>query len=365
MSTKSKFELLLDLARDPSGEKRRELLLNITDAFLSDLKSRTDAEGVLYDDLVAAVTADMGSTVRTELARRLADRDGPLSRTALRLALDVIEVARPIIERSPVLGEAELVEVIRKTGDDHQIAVTKRDNIPERVSSELVDTGSDKVLAGLLANQTARIDRETLERVAERVFGNVALHTPFVRHRRIPPDLLQAVFLIVEESLRREILDRFRDLDPLEVESAMSDGRKRVSIAYTALPEDVNAARIVVDRLAAIDRLRPAALVDLLRNNQRTAFLVAFARLTSVDLPMVLFVVEKQDVDALATLCRSAEIERAIFLSLAIQVGGKDATAALARNLAELYEQVPVEAARRVVSFWKLRSKETGKSAAA
>lgn len=187
------------------------------------------------------------------------------------------------------------------------------------------------MLAGLLANQTARIDRETLERVAERVFGNVALHTPFVRHRHIPPGLLQAVFLTVEGSLRREILDRFRDLDPSEVEGAMSDGRKRVSIACTALPEDVNAAQIRVHRLAAIDRLPPAALVDLLRNKQRTAFLLAFARLISVELPMVIIVVEKQDVDALATLCRSAEFERAVFLSLAIQIGGKEASAALAR----------------------------------
>lgn len=231
MSTNSKFELLIDLARETGSEKRRELLLKITDAFLSDFNSRTEAEAVLYDELVAAVTADMGSTVRAELARRLAGRGRPLSRTALRLALDVIEVARPVIEHSPALSEADLIEVIKNKSGDHQVAVTKRDNIPERVSSALVDTGSDQVLAALLANQTARIDRETFERVTERAFGNAALHTPFVRHRRIPPDLLQAVFLTVEESLRREILDRFRDLDPSELEAAMSEGRKRLSLA--------------------------------------------------------------------------------------------------------------------------------------
>lgn len=365
MSTEHKFELLLDLARNTNSEKRRELLLKITDAFLSDLNVRTETEAELYDEVVAAVTADLSATVRAELARRLAGRAGPLSRTALRLAMDVIEVARPIIERSPALGEADLVEVIQKKGDDHQVAVTRRGHLPERVSRALVEHGSDQVIAALLANQTAQIDRETFERVAERAFGNVALHTSFVRHRRIPPDLLQAIFLTVEESLRREILARFHDIAPSEVEAAMSNGRRRLSLAYTALPEDMETARIVVDRLEAIDRLRPAALVDLLRNDQRTAFLIAFARLTSVDISFVLLIVDRRDVDVLATLCRSAGFERPIYLSLAIQIGGQDATAAQARHLAQLYEQVPIEAARRVVNFWKIRSKEAGRSIAA
>lgn len=365
MKVESKFGMLLALARETSSEKRRELLLHITDAFLSDLDARTQAEGALYDDLVAAVTADLSSTVRAELARRLAGRDGPIAGTAFRLSMDVIEVAGPVLEASPALGEDALIEVVRQKGDEHRVAITRRVNLPERVSGELVERGSDQVVAELLANQTARIARETFERVAERAFDSVALHAPFVRHRRIPPDLLQEVFLVAETSLRSEILDRFRDLDPSELEVAMSAGRKRLSRAYTAIPDDLKAAQVVVDRLEAISRLRPAALVDLLRNNQQTAFLLAFSRLTGVDLASVLFVIERRDIDALATLCRSADFERAIFLSLAITVGGENANAATARQLGQLYQQVPVEAARRVVSFWKLRVKEAGRATAA
>jgi uncharacterized protein (DUF2336 family) len=365
MTTDTKFGLLLDLARATGAEKRRELLLTITDAFLSNAASRTAAEGELYDDVVAAVTADMSSTVRSELARRLAGRSGPFNRTALRLAMDVIEVAQPILERSPALADPDLVKVVETRGDEHKVAVTKRPDLSESVSSTLVEKGSDKVVAALLSNQTARIDRATYERVAERAFSNVALHIPFVRHRRVPPDLLQEIFLTVEQSLRREILARFRDLDPSELEAAMSNGRKRLSNAYAALPEDMEKGRIAVDRLEAMGRLRPAALVDFLRNDQRAAFLVAFSRLTSVEPGFILAMIDRHDVDALATLCRSAGFERALFLSLAIQVGGQNANAALARQLGQLYDEVPIEAARRVVRFWKLRAKDASKPAAA
>lgn len=365
MATDSKFGLLVELARETGAEKRRELLMTITDAFLYNASSRSDVEGALYDDVVAAITSDLSTTVRSELAKRLAGRSGPLSRTALRLALDVIEVAQPVIERSPALAEADLIKVVTARGDDHQVAVTRRSNLPESVSSALVERGSDKVLASLLGNQTARIDRATYERVAERAFKNVALHIPFVRHRRIPPDLLQEIFLTVEKSLRDEILDRFRDLDPSELEAAMDNGRKQLSHAYASAPDDMEAARIAVDRLEAIGRLRPAALISLLRDDQRTAFLVAFSRLTAIEFAVVVSVVDSRDIDALATLCRSASFERALFLSLAMEIGGQYANAALARELGQLYDDVPVEAARRVVRFWKVRSKDASRSAAA
>src|SRR5690606_13511573 len=132
--TTNNFALLLDLAKEGSSEKRRELLRQITDVFLADPPERTDRESMLFDEIVVAVAADLETQVRIELARKVAVSNVPVQRTARRLAMDVIEVARPVIEHSKALTQADLVDVINATGQDHLMAVTKRPDIGEHVS---------------------------------------------------------------------------------------------------------------------------------------------------------------------------------------------------------------------------------------
>ena len=174
------FALLLDLAREGSSEKRRELLRQITDVFLAAPEQRSENESVLFDEIVGAVAADLETQVRVELARKVAESNAPLNRTARRLAMDTIEVARPVIERSRALSETDILDVIQQKSQDHMLAVTKRPDIGEKVSSALVAKGEDRVVASLLENRTARMDRETYQAVATRAETSPVLHAPFV-----------------------------------------------------------------------------------------------------------------------------------------------------------------------------------------
>jgi len=163
------FALLLDLAKETSSEKRRELLRQITDVFLAPpVSARTDRESALFDEIVGAVASDLETQVRVELARKIARSRAPLGRTARRLAMDEIDVARPVIEESGALTESDILDVIQNKSQDHLLAVTKRPDIGEVVSSALVERGEDRVVVSLLENRTARIDRATFERVASR-----------------------------------------------------------------------------------------------------------------------------------------------------------------------------------------------------
>ena len=128
------FALLLDLAKEGSSEKRRELLRQITDVFLADPPERSDRESMLFDEIVGTVAADLETQVRIELARKVAVSNVPVQRTARRLAMDVIEVARPVLEHSKALSEADLIDVIQAKSQDHMMSVTKRPHIGENVS---------------------------------------------------------------------------------------------------------------------------------------------------------------------------------------------------------------------------------------
>lgn len=348
--------LLVDLAKEGSSEKRRELLRKVSDAFLVTTHSRTEREAELFDEIVGAVAADLETQVRAELARKVATSRLPIRRTARRLALDVIDVARPVIETSPALTQGDLVDVIKQTTQDHMMAVTKRPDIGERVSSALVAKGGDNVVVALLQNTTARLSRETYERVADRVSLSPVLHAPFIRNRSVPLDLLNDVYLKVSAALRREIIGKFQGATAADVEAALEASREHLSTAYGALPSDYQLAKEYVDDLVRRGALQPAMLETILRDNKHTSFLIALARLVEVDFDLASRLVKAKDLDALAILCRNAGFERDLFVTLCMLIIGGGGGLNKAQQYGETYARVPIASAQRAVRFWKVRA---------
>ena len=66
--------------------------------------------------------------------------------------------------------------------------------------------------------------------------------------------------------------------------------------------------------------------------------------------------VDTPDLDTLALLCRGANFERALFVTLAIGLDTTEKGLGRLDEFAKLYESVPVAAAQRALRFWKVRS---------
>src|SRR5262245_19510616 len=190
-----KFELLLDLAKETSSEKRRDLLREITGLLMHDSSFRTATNCAAFDDIAVAVVADLKAEARSEISRLIADSPLPVGRVARQLAMDEkIDVARPVLESSTALTEKDLIDVASSKSQEHLMAVTRRSSIGERVSDALVVHGEDRVVASLLTNRMARIGRETYERVTERAQGSEILQAPLVRRQDVPLDLLNDLY---------------------------------------------------------------------------------------------------------------------------------------------------------------------------
>lgn len=359
MSKASSFALLRDFANETSSDKRRDLLRQATDVFLAEGRPLSGDENAMLDKVVQAVSADLSAQVRAELSRKIATSPIPFNRTARMLALDDIEIARPVLEHSHALSENDLLDVIAQKSSDHMMAVTKRDDIGERISSALVSRGEDRVVVALLENRTARIDEMTYEEVAKRAETSAVLQAPFVHRQGVPLHLLNDIYLKVESNLRREILKQHENVPPAELEAAFERSRKRVSKAYGALPADFDAARRQVDALVRQEQLEPPMLITLLREgpSQRTVFLLAFARLTDINYELMDRLVTTADLDALAMLCRAANFDRALFVTLAMHIVGGNDPMARVEEFGVLYKSVPLEAAQRAIRFWKVRVK--------
>lgn len=352
----SRLPDLITLAAEASSETRRVLLRELTDSFFGAPTARTATETALYGDVLARLTADMEQAVRAELAARfapIADAPHALIRT---LAHDDAIVAEPVLRQSSVLTEADLLSVVRAHGQAHLRAVSARASVSEAVSDVIVSRGDDETLGTLLRNDGAALSRAASEAAVERARRNPALHAATVERTALPADLRNEMYFLVEARLRQTILEQNARMDPILLEQALAASRARLETADGDLPADYAESLAYVDELRAANQLTPHTLARFLRAGSRTAFLIALAQLAEVDFHTARGIVERREMDALAVICRAAELDRALFLTFAVVLlDAQDNPIGRAREYAALYLQLTPDTARRTMRFWRTR----------
>jgi len=359
----SKLHDLIALAQEPSSERRRELLRGVTDLFFTS-SGHGPRELGLFDDVMSDLAGEMEAAVRAELAERLADASVIPSRMARRLATDEIAVAAPIL-RSRAMSDEDLISVAGAAGQDHLRAISQRPGLTSAVADAIVARGDDQTLGVLLRNEDAQLSRQAHETVVDRATLNADLHEAVVSRASLPPDLLNEMYFVVEARLRDAIMARNALMDPAALEAALSAGRYRMAERDGMLPADFAESEALVDSLKRDGKITPELLASWLRTRKTTAFTIALAKLSDIDFHTARKILERQDLDALAIVCRAAQFEPRLFLTFAVLIQDQDANAiGRAREYGALYAAVTTEAAMRTIRFWRMR-RQTGDGVAA
>lgn len=352
----SRLPDLIALAQETSSEKRRALLRELTDHFFGD-PERSEAETALYGSVLSDLTDAMELAVRAELAERFAAAPDAPRQLIRRLANDEAEdVAHPVLRASPVLTEADLIQVIQSRGQGHMRAVSQRASLSEAVSDAIIERGDDETLGVLLGNDGAQLSRAACETAVERARVNPALHAPTVERASLPPDLLNEMYFEVEARLRQRILEQNARMDPALLESALAAGRTRVATDDGALPPDYAESLAYVQELSVAGQLTPPVLARFLRSGSRTSFLIALSQLADIDFHTARQIIDRRELDALAVVCKAADLDRALFLTYAVVLLNTDGDAmGKARAYAGMYNDLTNEAAQRTLRFWRMR----------
>ena len=360
----SRLQSLIALAKEPSSERRRELLRNVTDMFFEGDGYNT-AETALFDAVMGQLADEMEAAVRAELSTRLSMSHFAPPQLARRLANDNIEVAAPMLCGSAALSDDDLLQVVQERGQDHLRAISLRTTVSTRLSDAIVERGDDDTLGVLLRNNGAELSRQAHETVVDRAHANPALHAAVVNRASVPIDLLNEMYFKVEADLREQILQRNAEINPADLEAALRAGRHRVAVQDGAFPADYDEAEKYVRNLKVTGGVTPQALAGMLRAKQTTRFLVALAELADVDFHTARRILERRELDVLAIVCKAAGFARALFLTFVMLIlDGAVNVMERAREYGQTYNDLPPASARRTIQFWKLR-RQTGDVAAA
>lgn len=321
---------LLSLARSREPADRERLLagiIELCDARQAEGRPTAPDVQVLLDSIFMTLVVEAERDIRARLADRLADAAWAPPALINILALDEIEIARPIIARSPILRDHDLIRLMVQATLEHQIEIARRPGLSPAVVEAILAKDESAVLTALASNPTARISHDNLSQLVDRAREVVALRSPLARHPALSSDLAEQLYLWVGRALRDALTARFQ-LDPEKMAQAV-EASLRAAHAGTAIDdgpslehledrEEMEAA--LVEKLDAAGQLRPGYLLRVLRERRLPLFMFALARLGRFDIRQVRRAVDSDRPELLALACSAVGIDRSVFPTILTHV---------------------------------------------
>lgn len=350
---------LLAWARSRAGGDRERLLLKLADLCASEDAASSEATAALLQDVLMALVGEAERDIRRRLAERLADAEWAPRPLVTVLALDDIDIARPLIAASPVLNDADLVRVLVEATIEHQIEVARRPRIGARVVEAVLVRSEPAVLSALAGNATAEVGGAAMARLVECSRRIAAMRGPLARHPAMTQALAERMYAWVGDTLRDALAARF-SVDEVrlgaEVRAAVRD-LQAAGVGETSSPVEEPSAdredmeRRLIAKLAASGQLRPGYLLRTLREGKRSLFELGLSALSGIAPGDLRRAMTSDRPELLAYACVAVGMDKSVFPTVLAGVrqlnGGHPRSSAETRRMVDVAFQIrSAEAAR-------------------
>jgi uncharacterized protein (DUF2336 family) len=351
------LDSLLRLAREKTSAGRAALISSLTDLFGGSHDTLGEHERALMGEILRHLVHEVEMSVRQTLAESLADRTDVSSELIATLANDAIEVAHPILLRSPLLRDSELIEIVRHRTLEHRLSVAMRDRIGEELAAALVEAGEEEVVTTLLGNAGARFSDETYARLVEDSRTVPAYREPLVHRDDLNPTLAKRMYWWVSAALRRHILEHYR-IDPATLDDSIEAAVGTLAPGpVEPEPLEPETLRRSADALADSE-ITARHLVQLLREGRIRLFEMLFARRCGLRAKLIRRFLYEPGGEALAIACRAVAIDKPVFASIFLlsrqaRPGDKQVDPAELVKVLDFFDRLDPEAAGRVLRRWQ------------
>lgn len=197
------------LADDEDGDVRAELARKIG-RLLPDLSRKaSDRVSELTLETLQCLAEDELPRVREILAEEVKDLACVPTTVIAKLARDIECVAAPILEFSPLLSDADLIEIISSAQARYALsAIARRQALSASVSDAIANAMDIPSVAELLKNATARIRQKTLDKIIAQAERIREWHGPLVMRHDLSQRAIRRIASFVSAALIDELATR-------------------------------------------------------------------------------------------------------------------------------------------------------------
>ena len=266
----------------PAGE-RAEATRALARAWLiSDLSEddRIAAEGALL-----MLLDDASPLVRQAMAEVFAhSKDAPAA-IVQALSVDQPSVALPILEHSPLLIDADLVDIVATGNCDMQCAIARRVNLPVSVSAAIAEVGAPAAALELIENAYAELAPLSWDRIVERHGHLAAIRESMLMLEDLPAATRLALVAKLSDTLAQFVVARnWLSADRAVRIAGEALDRSTVTIAARSRGDDI---RGLVQHLRVTGQLNAGLILRALLSGNLELFDHALAELSGLPLARV------------------------------------------------------------------------------
>jgi uncharacterized protein (DUF2336 family) len=266
-----------------NAAERAEATGALARAFLySDLTpdDRAAAEGALLMQL-----DDPSPLVRIALARALASSEQAPPAVIFGLAADQENIARHVLEHSPLLVDADLVDMVAAGGGPAQVAIARRAILPPAVAAAIAEVGVAAACLVLTENLHAEIAPFSFDRIAER-FGHLGVvrEAMLARHD-LPVSTRQALVVQLAQVLAGFVTSR-RWLAEDRAQRVAKEACEKATVILAAVSPSYE-IRPLVRHLRESGQLTAGLVLRALLSGNVELFIQALADLADVPIARV------------------------------------------------------------------------------
>ena len=264
------------------------------------------------DDLAAAEGAmimlldDPSPLVRRAMADVFASTQKAPPVVVRALAADQFEVAQPLLERSPLLSDEDLAELVAAGRPRTQLAIAGRVLLSTTIAAAIAETGTPEACLVLLENGDADITLASVDRIIERFGHLAAIRENLLARDDLPMTMRQALLSKLSRTLAGFVAERHW-LGPQHAEYAAREACEKATVALAAdtAYEEIGE---LVQHLRATGQLTAGMLLRALLSGNVVLFEEALAELSDLPLERVGSHVQDRSLTGFRALYRKAEL---------------------------------------------------------
>jgi uncharacterized protein (DUF2336 family) len=264
------------------------------------------------DDIAAAEGAmimlldDPSPLVRRALADVFAASQDAPPVVIHALANDQPEIAMAILALSPMLQEADLIDLVATAQPSAQTAIASRAMLPRSLAAAIAEVGCAQACLALLENSDADIAPFSIDRVVERFGHLAAIREPVLARADLPMATRQALLAKLSHTLAGFVAGR-QWLGPEHAEDAAREACEKATVALAAdTPYDEVGE--LVQHLRASGQLTAGMILRALLSGNVVLFEEALADLSGVPIDRVTSYIHDRNMSGFSALYRKAEL---------------------------------------------------------
>lgn len=326
--------------RTASAGERAEATRALARAWLiSDL---TEDDRIAAEGALLMLLDDPSPLVRQAMAETFARSVEAPAAIVQALSADQPSVALPVLEHSPLLIDADLVDIVATGNCEVQCAIARRIALPASVCAAIAEVGCAAAALELIENPYAELAPFSWDRIVERHGHLAAIREAMLVLDDLPAATRAALVAKLSDTLAQFVVARnWLSADRAGRVAGEARDRSTVNIAARSRGEDMLG---LVQHLRATSQLTAGLILRALLSGNRDLFEAALAELSELPLARVAALLHDRGGPGLHALLRRAGLPESTFgaFQVALEachehgfVDSQDGAARLRRRMVE------------------------------